>query len=78
MNDNYTKFEFEIQLLYTYYESNDNSIYTVSVGKINLCLKLVLKIKKDIYSRASYGPQNFVHEYNSPKGSVPQLTIHLS
>ena len=50
MNDNYTKFEFEIQLLYTYYESNDNSIYTVSVGKINLCLKLVLIIKKDIYT----------------------------
>ena len=34
MNDNYTKFEFEIQLLYTCHESNDDSVYTVSVGKI--------------------------------------------
>ena len=66
MNDYYTKFEFEIQLLYTYYESNDNRIYTVSVRKINLSLKLMVIIKKDIYTRASYGAQNFVHECRRP------------
>ena len=35
MNDNYVKFEFEIQLLHTYHESNGDSVYTISVGKIN-------------------------------------------
>ena len=34
MNDNYVKFEFEIQILHTCHESNDDSVYTVSVGKI--------------------------------------------
>mgnify|MGYP004711230515 CR=1 FL=1 len=34
MNDNYAKFEFEIQFLHTCYEYNDDSVYTVSVGKI--------------------------------------------
>ena len=34
MIDNYAKFEFEIQLLYTCHESNDDSAYIVSVGKI--------------------------------------------
>ena len=34
MNDNYAKFEFKIQFLHTCHESNDDSVYTVSVGKI--------------------------------------------
>ena len=34
MNDNYTKFEFEIQLLHAYHESNGDSVYTVNVYKI--------------------------------------------
>ena len=35
MNDNYEKFEFEIQLLHTCHEFNDDStVYTISVGKI--------------------------------------------
>ena len=34
MNDNYAKFEFEIQFLYTYYESNGDSVYTISIYKI--------------------------------------------
>ena len=34
MNDNYAKFEFEIQFLYTCYESKDDSVYIVSVNKI--------------------------------------------
>ena len=34
MNDNYTKFEFIIQLLYTCHKSNDDSTYIISVYKI--------------------------------------------
>ena len=34
MNDNYAKFEFEIEFLHTCHESNGDSVYTVSVGKI--------------------------------------------
>ena len=34
MNDNYTKFEFEIQFLYICHGSNGDSIYTVNVYKI--------------------------------------------
>ena len=34
MNDNYAKFEFEIQFLRICHKSNDDSVYTVSVGKI--------------------------------------------
>ena len=34
MNDNYTKFEFEIQLLHMCHKSNGDSIYTVNVYKI--------------------------------------------
>ena len=34
MNDNYVKFKFEIQLLYTCHKSNDDNVYTVNVGKI--------------------------------------------
>ena len=34
MNDNYAKFKFEIQLLHTCHESNDDSVYNVSVYKI--------------------------------------------
>ena len=34
MNDNYVKFEFKIQLLHAYHESNGDSVYTVSVYKI--------------------------------------------
>ena len=33
-NDNYTKFEFEIQLLHICHESNGDSIYTVNAYKI--------------------------------------------
>ena len=34
MNDNYVKFEFDIQFLHTCHESNGDSVYTVSVYKI--------------------------------------------
>ena len=34
MNDNYAKFKFEIQHLHACYESNGDSVYTVSVYKI--------------------------------------------
>ena len=34
MNDNYAKFEFEIQLLHICHESNDDSVYIISVYKI--------------------------------------------
>ena len=34
MNDNYVKFEFEIQLLHACHEPNGYSIYTVNVYKI--------------------------------------------
>ena len=34
MNDNYTKFGFEIQLLDICHESNDDNVYTISVYKI--------------------------------------------
>ena len=34
MNNTYTKFEFEIQLLYTCHESNNDSVYTISIYKI--------------------------------------------
>ena len=34
MNDNYAKFEFEIQFLHMCHGSNGDSVYTVSVGKI--------------------------------------------
>ena len=34
MNDNYTKFEFEIQLLHKCHGSSGDSVYTVSVYKI--------------------------------------------
>ena len=39
MNDNYTNFEFEIQLLYTYHESN-GIVYTLSVFTLVLIFDL--------------------------------------
>ena len=34
MNENYVKFEFEIQLLHAYHKFNGDSVYTISVYKI--------------------------------------------
>ena len=34
MNDNYVKFEFEIQFLHIYYEFNGDNLFTVNIYKI--------------------------------------------
>ena len=41
MNDNYVKFKFKIQFLHICHESNNNSLYTVSVYEIYSIITLL-------------------------------------